>query len=84
MLVVYWGRWADARGGFGPFSQTCVARVEGGPHAMPQLMHFPGSQPELASVSRRIEPKQHAMLEAKRDVIEQMRPLAPRQLASAG
>ena len=51
---------------------------------MPQLMHFPGSQPALASVSRRIEPKQYAMREAKRDVIEQMRSLALRQLASAG
>lgn len=29
--VVYWGRWADAKGGFGPFSETCVACVEGAP-----------------------------------------------------
>jgi hypothetical protein len=29
MQVVYWARWADARGNVGPFSQTCVARVEG-------------------------------------------------------
>ena len=29
MLVVYWARWADAKGNVGPFSQTCVARVEG-------------------------------------------------------
>lgn len=27
-LVVYWGRWADATGGVGPFSQPCVAQVE--------------------------------------------------------
>jgi hypothetical protein len=27
--IVYWGRWADAKGGFGPFSETCVACVEG-------------------------------------------------------
>lgn len=27
-LVVYWGRWADSKGGTGPFSQTCVAQVE--------------------------------------------------------
>ncbi len=30
MVVCYWGRWADASGGVGPFSRTCVARVEGG------------------------------------------------------
>lgn len=37
MLVVYWGRWADACGGVGPFSRTCVARVEGGSNmALPQ------------------------------------------------
>lgn len=30
MMVVYWGRWADTRGNVGPFSPTCVARVEGG------------------------------------------------------
>ena len=29
MLVVYWGRWADAKGDVGPFSETCIARVEG-------------------------------------------------------
>jgi hypothetical protein len=29
MLVVYWARWADARGNVGPFSQTCVTRSEG-------------------------------------------------------
>lgn len=28
-LVVYWGRWADATGAVGRFSQTAVARVEG-------------------------------------------------------
>jgi hypothetical protein len=30
MLVVYWARWADAQGNVGPFSQTCIARPEGG------------------------------------------------------
>jgi hypothetical protein len=35
MLVVYWGRWADASGNYGPFSKTCVARVEGGPQFRP-------------------------------------------------
>jgi hypothetical protein len=29
MLIVYWGRWADATGAVGRFSKTCVARVEG-------------------------------------------------------
>ncbi len=30
MLVVYWARWADAKGEVGPISKTCRARVEGG------------------------------------------------------
>ncbi len=29
MLVVYWARWARANQEHGPFSKTCVARVEG-------------------------------------------------------
>jgi hypothetical protein len=29
MTVVYWARWADAKGNVGPFSQTCVTHVEG-------------------------------------------------------
>jgi hypothetical protein len=29
MFVVYWARWADATGEVGPWSRTCVARVEG-------------------------------------------------------
>src|SRR4051812_31986060 len=29
MMVVYWACWADAKGERGPFSPTCVARVEG-------------------------------------------------------
>ena len=33
MLVVYWGRWADAVGNVGPWSATVVSRVEGySPH----------------------------------------------------
>jgi hypothetical protein len=35
LLVCYWGRWADAKGAVGPFSKTCVARVEGGPRIAP-------------------------------------------------
>jgi hypothetical protein len=35
MLVVYWGRWADATGAFGPWCSTVVSRVEGySRHAM--------------------------------------------------
>jgi len=54
MLVCYWGRWADASGGVGPFSQTCVARVEGGApgmtaHAQPGL---PGAQREQVRVTQ--------------------------------
>lgn len=41
MLVVYWGRWADARGGVGPFSKTCVARVEGDQLALPGAQRMP-------------------------------------------
>jgi hypothetical protein len=45
MLVVYWARWADARGNVGPFSKTCVARVEGftSANATPLL----GAMPEV-------------------------------------
>lgn len=33
MLVVYWGRWADATGSVGPFCGTVVSRIEGwSPH----------------------------------------------------
>lgn len=55
MLVVYWGRWADSRGNVGPFSKTCVARVEGGPAA--QLPMWLGRKPALESANMRIEPK---------------------------
>jgi hypothetical protein len=44
-LVVYWGRWADARGGVGPFSATCATRVEGGaPCLLPETIRFPSMQ----------------------------------------
>jgi hypothetical protein len=64
-LVVYWGRWADARGGVGPFSKTCVARVEGGAYALPEPMYIGNNRPQLASVSRKVEPKTFPMLEAQ-------------------
>ncbi len=35
MRVVYWGRWADASGDFGPFSNTCPAPVENAPLGLP-------------------------------------------------
>jgi len=58
MLVCYWGRWAGARGGVGPFSATCVTRVEGG--SLPTLM-FLGqvrSATDDARAIRTVEPKQ--------------------------
>jgi hypothetical protein len=64
MLVVYWGRWADARGGVGPFSQPCVARVEGG--ALPELVYRGVDQPRRAlpgaGVTRKVEHREFAML----------------------
>jgi hypothetical protein len=41
MRVVYWARWADAKGNVGPFCRTVVARVEGwdgGGRALPSFM----------------------------------------------
>jgi len=64
MLVCYWARWADARGGVGPFSQTCVARVEGGtPMSLVEQKRFWNGRPEMAQANggtRFIEPKQLA------------------------
>ncbi len=34
MRVVYWARWADTSGNVGPFSDTCVAWIEGGSNHM--------------------------------------------------
>ena len=56
-LVVYWGRWADAKGGVGPFSKVCVARTEGGT-ALP--IGLPGKQ----STQIRVEQVVH-QLEAR-------------------
>ncbi len=43
MMVVYWARWADAKGNVGPFSSTLRARAEGwgGVAAMPLLGPMP-------------------------------------------
>jgi len=64
MLVCYWARWADAKGGVGPFSQTCVARVEGGtPLSLVEPMWIGTAGPEMAPANggtRFIEPKQLA------------------------
>ncbi len=30
MRLLYWGRWADSAGGFGPFSATAAGWIEGG------------------------------------------------------
>ena len=79
-LVVYWARWADARGGVGPFSKTCVARVEGG--ALPELVYLGATRPALASVSRKIEPLPFPQLEAGQRVME-VGAAAPRLLDAA-
>jgi hypothetical protein len=63
MLIVYWGRWADAKGNVGPWSQTVVARVEGwstqahddevstgAVGALPDVLH--GGKRELANDAR--------------------------------
>lgn len=48
MLVVYWVRWANATGGVGKFSKTCVARVEGWTANPAQLAQgAEGSAPRL-------------------------------------
>lgn len=57
MLVCYWGRWADSSGGVGPFSQTCVARVEGAAEmalgrAASALPGLPGAQSERIRVTQ--------------------------------
>jgi hypothetical protein len=52
MLVVYWGRWADATGAIGPWSPTAVARVEGWTWA--------DSAPALEGAERAAEPQRLA------------------------
>ena len=47
MLVVYWARWADAQGNVGPFSQTCIARPEGGWALSGEVNHLLGPMPEV-------------------------------------
>ena len=41
MRVCYWGRWADTKGNTGPFSKTCVARVEGDQLMLPGAQQLP-------------------------------------------
>lgn len=50
MLVCYWGRWADSSGGYGPFSETCVARVESGADNVQRGL--PGAPPEQIRVTQ--------------------------------
>lgn len=53
MIVCYWGRWADASGGVGPFSQTCVTRMEGGPELYGRAGYgLPGAQHEQIRVTQ--------------------------------
>ena len=54
MLVVYWARWADAKGDVGPFSQTCVTRVEG--FTAVGADKLLGAMPEVRQLER--DPKQ--------------------------
>ena len=46
MRVVYWARWAGAKGDVGPFSKTCIAEVEGWPTSRATL-------PDQTEVRRR-------------------------------
>jgi hypothetical protein len=61
MQVVYWARWADARGNVGPFSQTCVARVEGWSTAhdvnkllgpMPEVKHLANDPKYITTITQ--------------------------------
>ena len=54
MRVVYWARWADAKGNVGPFCRTVVARVEGwdgGGRALPNLMEGRQRQQKIVITS---------------------------------
>ncbi|MGI9013504.1 MAG: hypothetical protein ACR2GY_04555 [Phycisphaerales bacterium] len=56
MRVVYWGRWADAKGNVGPFSKTVSAWVEGGHYFTPKVaLNGQGGHPKYVEI---IEPKQ--------------------------
>ena len=52
MLVVYWARWADAHGNVGPFSQTCIARPEGGWALGTDVSQLLGPMPEVGVLER--------------------------------
>ncbi len=82
-LVCYWGRWADARGGVGPFSKTCVAKVEGSAFALPEPVYLGRAPRKLTSgVSRKVEPRAFPMLEACGSTAA-FAMAAPRQLEAA-
>jgi hypothetical protein len=73
MLVVYWGRWADARCRVGPFSQTCRARVEGwGGIAADKLL---GPMPEVRVLED--DPKYLAQLRQFEQLTMQQQHLLP-------
>jgi hypothetical protein len=38
MLIVYWGRWVGSNNDLGPWSATCIARIEGWPQHVSRLM----------------------------------------------
>jgi len=64
--VCYWGRWADAKGNVGPFSKTCVARVEGDQLALPGAPSVPvfDERHRRKNVVKQL-PEQFAGVEAK-------------------
>jgi len=68
MLVVFWARWADARGNVGPFSATLRTRAEGwgGVAATPLL----GPLPEVKQLAS--DPKYVTTITQLRE-IEQVR-----------
>jgi hypothetical protein len=80
MLVVYWARWADAKGEVGPFSQTCVARVEGFTQAgaTPLL----GPMPEVRQLAS--DPKQITVLNQYRERYLEVTRVEQRMLENSG
>lgn len=71
MRVVYWGRWADASGGVGPFSRTCAAPVENAPQCLPGgagALRLPGMHHEEVRVTPMTAV--YAQIEVKPEVVE--------------
>jgi hypothetical protein len=84
MLVVYWARWADAKGNVGPFSATLRTRVEGwGGIAADKLL---GPMPQVKVLEK--DPKYIAMITHLRQIeqvtVERMLPDAAPAADEAG